>query len=95
MDPLSNWRENDAEDRQGITENHLVTGYLAYWDELRRRHPNMLIDTCASGGRRNDIETLRRAVPLLRSDWLLEPTRIYVRPVLSALAAFVSRCSGS
>ena len=74
MDPLSHWRENDAEDRQGITENHHVTGYLAYWDELRRRHPNMLIDSCASGGRRNDIETLRRAVPLLRSDWLLEPT---------------------
>ncbi|MBM3495772.1 MAG: alpha-galactosidase, partial [Armatimonadetes bacterium] len=25
------------------------------------------------GGRRNDIETLRRAVPLLRSDYILEP----------------------
>ena len=25
----------------------------------------MLIDSCASGGRRNDLETLRRAVPLL------------------------------
>jgi len=33
----------------------------------------MLIDTCASGGRRNDLETLRRAVPLLRSDYILEP----------------------
>jgi len=74
MEPLPYWRSNDADDRQGITENHHVTGYLAYWDELRRRHPGMLIDTCASGGRRNDIETLRRAVPLLRSDWLLEPT---------------------
>ena len=74
IDPLGYWRANDAEDRQGITENHHVTGYLAYWDELRRRHPGMLIDSCASGGRRNDIETLRRAVPLLRSDWLLEPT---------------------
>lgn len=30
----------------------------------------MLIDSCASGGRRNDLETLRRAVPLLRSDLL-------------------------
>ena len=35
--------------------------------------PNMLIDSCASGGRRNDLETLRRAVPLLRSDYILEP----------------------
>ena len=33
----------------------------------------MLIDTCASGGRRNDLETLRRSVPLLRSDYILEP----------------------
>ncbi len=29
----------------------------------------MLIDSCASGGRRNDLETLRRSVPLLRSDY--------------------------
>ena len=60
----------DAPDRQGITEIKHVMGYLAYWDELRRRHPDMLIDTCACGGRRNDLETLRRAVPLLRSDYL-------------------------
>ncbi len=69
MDPLGYWRGADAEDRQGVTENLHVQGYLAYWDELLRRHPGMLIDSCASGGRRNDLETLRRAVPLLRSDY--------------------------
>jgi len=73
IDPLPYWRANDAEDRQGITEINYVSGYLSYWDELRRRHPNMLIDSCASGGRRNDLETLRRAVPLLRSDYIFEP----------------------
>ncbi len=73
MDPRSFWRNRDAADRQGVAENHHIQGYLAYWDELRRRHPGMLIDTCASGGRRNDLETLRRAVPLLRSDYILEP----------------------
>ncbi len=73
MDPLKFWRANDKPDRQGITEIRYVTGYLAYWDELRRRHPNMLLDSCASGGRRNDIDTLKRAVPLTRSDYLLEP----------------------
>lgn len=71
--PLEIWRANDAPDRQGITEIKHVTGYLAYWDELRRRFPNLLIDTCASGGRRNDLETLRRAVPLWRSDHAYEP----------------------
>jgi len=69
MDPLQYWRRNDAADRQGITEIRHIEGYFAYWDELRRRHPDMLIDSCASGGRRNDLETMRRAVPLLRSDW--------------------------
>jgi alpha-galactosidase len=73
IDPLAFWRGNDPEDRQGIAEIRYVEGFLAYWDELRRRHPNMLIDTCASGGRRNDLETLRRSVPLLRSDYILEP----------------------
>ncbi|MBI3666363.1 MAG: alpha-galactosidase [Acidobacteria bacterium] len=71
--PLSLWRSNDAEDRQGITEIKHVTGYLAYWDELRRRFPDVPIDTCASGGRRNDLETLRRSVPLWRSDHAYEP----------------------
>ncbi len=32
-----------------------------------------MIDTCASGGHRNDLETLRRSVLLLRSDYILEP----------------------
>ena len=74
MDPLDYWRKNDSADRQGITEIKHVTGYLAYWDELRRRHPDMLIDSCASGGRRNDLETMRRAVPLWRSDYAYETT---------------------
>ena len=69
IDPLPYWRANDAPDRQGLTEMRDIEGYLTYWDELRRRHPGLLIDSCASGGRRNDLETLRRAVPLLRSDY--------------------------
>ena len=67
--PCPAWRKNDAPDRQGMTENLYVQGHLAFWDELRRRHPRLRIDSCASGGRRNDLETMRRAVPLLRSDF--------------------------
>jgi alpha-galactosidase len=69
VDPLDAWRHNDTSDRQGMTENLYVQGYLAYWDALLRQHPGMLIDSCASGGRRNDLETLRRGVPLYRSDY--------------------------
>jgi alpha-galactosidase len=72
IDPLSSWRGADASDRQGIAENKHVQGYLAYWDALLERHPGMFIDSCASGGRRNDLETLRRAVPCLRSDHLFD-----------------------
>lgn len=73
IDPLDFWRNNDTPNGQGITEIRYVEGYLTYWDELRRRHPDMLIDSCASGGRRNELETLRRAAPLLRSDYIIEP----------------------
>ncbi len=69
MDPLGCWRGNDAPDRQGISENLHVQGYLAYWDELRRRHPQLIIDSCASGGRRNDLETMRRAIALHPTDY--------------------------
>jgi alpha-galactosidase len=66
--PLDAWRANDAEDRQGITENKHVQGLLAMWDELKRRHPDMPFDQCSSGGRRNDLEMMRRGVPISKSD---------------------------
>ncbi|MBQ8510866.1 MAG: alpha-galactosidase [Clostridia bacterium] len=67
--PLNLWRANDAEDRQGITEIKHITGMYALWDALLERFPNLIIDNCASGGRRIDIETLRRSIPLWRSDF--------------------------
>lgn len=73
IDPLKYWQSADAPDRQGMTEIRYVTGYLAWWDELLKRRPGLWIDSCASGGRRNDLETLRRAVPLLRSDYYGTP----------------------
>ena len=67
--PQCLWVALDSENRQGIHENLYVQGHLALWDELKSRHPNLHIDACASGGRRNDLETMHRAVPLLRSDY--------------------------
>ena len=69
VDPIASWRGNDAEDRQGMTEIQHVMNYLAYYAELSRRHPDMFIDTCAGGGRRLTLDTLRYAVPLWRSDY--------------------------
>lgn len=67
--PLGAWRTADAPDRQGMTENLYVQGFLEFWDTLLRDHPHLMIDSCGSGGRRNDLETMRRSVPLLRSDY--------------------------
>jgi alpha-galactosidase len=74
MDPLGYWNATDVQGRSGMTQVKHVTGHLAFWDELRKRHPQLWIDSCASGGRRNDLETMRRSVPLLRSDYQFEPT---------------------
>jgi alpha-galactosidase len=38
------------------------------WDEIRAAHPHLAIDNCASGGRRIDLETCTRSIPLWRSD---------------------------
>ena len=58
------WAQNETEDRVGVLENKYISGFLAYWDELIKRHPDMLIDACASGGRRNDIEMMKRSVSI-------------------------------
>ena len=72
--PLDYWRQNDTEDRQGITEIRHIENYLKFWDTLLEKNPGLRIDSCASGGRRNDLESMRRAVPLHRSDFIHEPT---------------------
>ncbi|MDY5230831.1 MAG: alpha-galactosidase [Eubacteriales bacterium] len=66
--PLPYWRKNDTEDRVGISEIKHIMGLYRLWDALLERFPHLMIDNCASGGRRIDIETLRRSVPLWRSD---------------------------
>ncbi len=73
IDPLGFWRGNDTPDRQGMTEIRYVEGHYTMWDELRARHPGLWIDNCASGGRRIDLETCMRAVPLSRSDTVCSP----------------------
>ncbi len=67
------WAEADADDRVGVTEAKYVAGLYAFWDTLRERFPDMLIDNCASGGRRIDFETMSRSICLWRADLLGRP----------------------
>ena len=66
----------DAPDRVGMAEIGHITGLYAFWDELLARHPGLIIDNCAGGGQRIDLETISRSVPLWRSDlqcWPFDP----------------------
>ncbi len=80
MDPLPYWRHADREGRKGITEMKYVEGLYWLWDSLVQRFPGLLIDDCASGGRRIDLETMRRAVYLWRSDTGCYPDTGDMRP---------------
>ena len=73
MHPLYYWRAGEAEDRQGMNEIGHITGLYDYLDYFQREYPGVLLDDCASGGRRIDFEMMRRSVPLLRSDYLWDP----------------------
>jgi alpha-galactosidase len=67
--PATSWAASDGANRQGITENLYVQAHLAYWDTLLKMNPGLRIDECAGGGGRHDLEHMRRAVPLTRSDF--------------------------
>jgi alpha-galactosidase len=69
MDPLAYWGHNDAPDRQGITEIRYVEGLYAYWDRIAAAWPASLREECASGGRRIDLETVRRMHLHQKSDY--------------------------
>jgi Alpha-galactosidase len=79
-DPAGSWAILDARDvekyglpRAGINENKCIQGHYALWDGIiefcRRNGKCTFLDSCASGGGRNDIESLRRSVPVMRSDY--------------------------
>jgi len=70
IDPLLFWQFMDARDpdRAGMAEMRYVEGLYRMWDDILKANPHLFIDDCASGGRRIDVETMSRSVPLWRSD---------------------------
>ena len=70
MAPAEYWMANDdGENRAGMTEIKYITNLYRYWDGLVEKCPGLMIDNCASGGRRLDIEAMSRSIPLWRSDY--------------------------
>ncbi len=66
---LQAWLAHDGTNRAGITENLYVQGHMRLWDLLAERIPGLVIDVCGSGGRCNDLESLRRGMPFQISDF--------------------------
>ncbi|MBE6356404.1 MAG: hypothetical protein E7058_04740 [Lentisphaerae bacterium] len=54
------WQNADEPYRIGVTEAKYIAGLYRFWDELKKRFPDLLFDNCASGGRRIDFETVSR-----------------------------------
>jgi alpha-galactosidase len=69
FEPIDYWTRADEPNRIGMHEIRHIEGLYTMWDDLRERHPGLLIDNCASGGRRIDLETTARSFPLWRSDY--------------------------
>jgi len=63
------WQHNDGPDRQGITQIRYAVGLLEFWDGLRKRHPQLMLDIVQRG----DLETISRAVDLSRADYPVSP----------------------
>ena len=74
-DPAILWKYLDSregDNRSGITEYKFIMAHYQMWDDIIACTLSYggcgFVDSCASGGGRNDLESLRRGIPLLRSD---------------------------
>ena len=69
IDPEWFWSSNDEPERHGICEIRYIEGLYKFWDYLLDEFPGLLIDNCASGGRRLDLEATSRSISLWRTDY--------------------------
>jgi len=69
MSPLEHWLYNDEDGRVGITEAKYIENLWRLMDELLETFPDLVIDNCASGGRRLDIGMMQRCISLFRTDY--------------------------
>lgn len=72
MDPQAVWDSMDAESgAPGLAAARHITGMYRFLDEMRAKFPDILLENCASGGRRIDIEMISRAHTYCRSDYYI------------------------
>ncbi len=100
-DSASLWKHLDKKEgngRHGITESKFIAGHYEMWDkiiECTLSHGGCgFVDSCASGGGRNDLESMRRGIPILRSDH--DRTKTSVRlSITTALNKWIPFCGAN
>lgn len=68
VEPQGFWDSADTPGRQGLAQIHYINGLYGVLSDLRSRHPALLIEQCASGGRRIDLEMARYGHTFWKSD---------------------------
>jgi len=66
--PLDNWNAADAPGQNGLTQIRDIMGLYELLDRVMKAYPDLLIEGCASGGRRIDLETIQRSHTFWKSD---------------------------
>lgn len=66
-DPI--YPADSGPDRIGINQIRHFEGFYQFWDALLKEYPNLVIDNCSGGGRKQDLETISRGISLWRSDY--------------------------
>lgn len=69
FDPLAGWDRSDKPETRGLSQIRCLEGEAELFDRLRRKYPDLLIESCASGGRRIDLDTMCRAHTYWKSDY--------------------------
>ena len=74
MDPAGAWaaiEQDEGDDRVGVAEAKHIEGMYRFLDDMRAQFPWILQENCASGGRRIDLEMVKRAHSYCRSDYYI------------------------
>jgi alpha-galactosidase len=69
INPDDYWTYNDEPGRTGMMEIRYITNFYRYMDALVENNPGLMIDNCAQGGRRLDLEMMKRSIPFWNSDY--------------------------
>jgi alpha-galactosidase len=76
INPGPIWAANEPVHRRGWLQHNHIHGVWAVREALLKKHPDVLIENCSSGGRRNDLGMFKRAHIHVLSDQFWYPDAI-------------------